>query len=686
MQYNVFSDNNEDFDDGFGDGRMSQHSSCQSSVIQPDNFVEQPAFISGGNRDSSATSSSSQLPRDDGYARLLSTSYWSLQPQAVEMPWDSSQVFSNQATVDFFARFKRTTHGCLNVHTAPDILTNYDRVDQQVYTKAVRKLRDYEWRSMETANEVRAIGRWRNIIEYNFQASKLGKQLIEQMDNGASEQDIQDTISDTFGIKSWKTLMKRAGSILRYIEWVATDVSGLVPSGKLAMPPNELLAYQYLLHLRRSDASASAASGFVQALTFAKHTIGLLNVDNILESGRIRGAAVKMLAAKRPLVQSQPLDCKQLLALESAACHAPNVIDRVAAGTFCCILYARARFGDAQRTEKIVWDLDQSMTRGFIELQSRQVKTAGTAEKRSRFLPMTAPVKGISGLSWANAWMKSRIETELPMGELGGMPLLPAPALQGGWRRRPLTSSEAVAWMHELMRMYGVNYSPGVKVHSLKVTLLSWAAKRGLPPDVRKALGYHIDSNEMSMMTYSRDAMARPLRKLEALLAEVRLGTFDPDASRSGRLVPNVERAKDPQPDDVTAVNEAESDWYQVQNIPEESVVTDLVQPPDEEEVSESSSSSSESEPDIEERVIRTSIPNARKTPFPYKVSDCNIFQHVKYKTLHVMALSESSKFKCGRVLHKGYTKIKTELRFRWPKCGQCYFDIEADMSLPSED
>jgi hypothetical protein len=237
--------------------------------------------------------------------------------------------------------------------------------------------------------------------------------------------------------------------------------------------------------------------------------------------------------------------------------------------------------------------------------------------------------------------------------------------------------------MHELFRMYGVNYTSGVKVHSLKVTLLSWAAKRGLPPDVRKALGYHIDSNEMSMMTYSRDAMARPLRKLEALLAEVRLGTFNPDTSRSGRLVPNIERTKDPQPDDAVVAEEAESDWYNVQNLQEELVVTDLVEPPDVEEVSESSSSSSESEPDIEERVIRTSIPNARKTPFLYKVSDCNIYQHNKYKTLHAMSSSESSKFKCGRVLHKGYTKIKTELRFRWPKCGQCYFDIEADMSLP---
>ena len=671
------------------DDDMSQHSSVQSHILHS-NSDAVPRFLESHQTTTSTKSSSSVVVpasvTDDSYSRLLSASYWSLTSRPIELPWESEgSILARQVSSSFLSRFQRPVLGCLNVHTAPDVLADYDKTDQQVYTRAVRRLRDYEWKVMETSNEARAIGRWRNIIEYNFHACELGQQLMSMMDADATEQDIQDTISDTFGLKNWKTLVKSAGSILRFIEWVATDFSGLVPSGKLALPPNELLVYQYIVHLRRTEASPSSAMSLVQAFTFAKHTIGLKNVDQILESGRIKGAAMKMLAEKRPLQQSQPLDCRQILALESAACHAPNVIDRVAAGTFCCILYARARFGDAQRTEKILWDLNEDLSRGYIELQARQVKTAGTAEKKSRFLPMTAPVRGISGLNWANAWMKARIETHLPMSDLGDVPLLPAPSLQGGWCKRPLSTGEAISWLHEIFRIYGVAYSPGVKIHSLKVTLLSWAAKRGLPPDVRKALGYHIDSNEMSMMTYSRDAMARPLRKLEAMLAEVRLGTFDPDSSRSGRLVPNLERDKPPQEEDIEITAEANDDWYHVQNQEFPSAVTDLVLPPEEEHVSESSDSSSESEPDIEERVIRTSIPNARKTPFQFKCVDCQIYQHVKYKTLHVMPNTESSRFKCGRVLHKGYTKIKVDLRFRWPKCGQCYFDLDADMDLPRD-
>ena len=36
------------------------------------------------------------------------------------------------------------------------------------------------------------------------------------------------------------------------------------------------------------------------------------------------------------------------------------------------------------------------------------------------------------------------------------------------------------------------------------------------------------------MVTYSRDAMAEPLRRLTAVIQSVRAGKFDPDASRSG--------------------------------------------------------------------------------------------------------------------------------------------------------
>jgi hypothetical protein len=134
-----------------------------------------------------SSSSSEAYAQDDAYSRLLSTSFWQLPAQTVELPWEQKgSIFSNPTSVNFLSRFKRTAYGSLNALTAPEVASGYDKLDNQVYTRAVRKLRDYEWKAMESANEVRAIGRWRNIIEYNFKASTLGEQLIHMMDDDAT--------------------------------------------------------------------------------------------------------------------------------------------------------------------------------------------------------------------------------------------------------------------------------------------------------------------------------------------------------------------------------------------------------------------------------------------------------------------------------------------------------------------
>ena len=73
--------------------------------------------------------------------------------------------------------------------------------------------------------------------------------------------------------------------------------------------------------------------------------------------------------------------------------------------------------------------------------------------------------------------------------------------------------------------------------HSMKATLLSWSAKANLPQDSQSLLGYHSLGSNLSTLSYSRDALAGPLRELEDLLQCVRDGRFLPDSTRSGRWV-----------------------------------------------------------------------------------------------------------------------------------------------------
>ena len=89
-----------------------------------------------------------------------------------------------------------------------------------------------------------------------------------------------------------------------------------------------------------------------------------------------------------------------------------------------------------------------------------------------------------------------------------------------------------------LLLRHGHSASSLVNVgsHSLKVTTLSWLAKRGIDREVRRSLGYHIRKDELTMEAYSRDSLAGPLRTLSATIAEIRAGKFLPDVARSGQI------------------------------------------------------------------------------------------------------------------------------------------------------
>ena len=60
-------------------------------------------------------------------------------------------------------------------------------------------------------------------------------------------------------------------------------------------------------------------------------------------------------------------------------------------------------------------------------------------------------------------------------------PLLPAPKLGGGFCARPLSTTEAAAWLRSLLR--GTRDWEGFRSHSLKATLLIWCARLGLDRD-----------------------------------------------------------------------------------------------------------------------------------------------------------------------------------------------------------
>lgn len=135
---------------------------------------------------------------------------------------------------------------------------------------------------------------------------------------------------------------------------------------------------------------------------------------------------------------------------------------------------------------------------------------------------------------WVDFWMQTR--NDLDITDLKKYPLMPAPLENGAPSVRPVTTSEAGDWINMLVQTH-CKQSESVKYtsHSLKATLLSYCAKRGITFEDRLALGYHAGPLKMAL-TYSRDGASRPLIVLIKLLKEIRDKIFQPDVTRSGRL------------------------------------------------------------------------------------------------------------------------------------------------------
>ena len=75
----------------------------------------------------------------------------------------------------------------------------------------------------------------------------------------------------------------------------------------------------------------------------------------------------------------------------------------------------------------------------------------------------------------------------------------------------------------------------------MKATVLSWLSKRGVPREIRAALGYHAKAVDGTEVVYGRDNISSaPLRVMISVLDEIVDGVFMPDETRSGVLKKSV--------------------------------------------------------------------------------------------------------------------------------------------------
>lgn len=241
--------------------------------------------------------------------------------------------------------------------------------------------------------------------------------------------------------------------------------------------------------------------------------------------------------------------------------------------------------------------------------------------------------------------------------------VMPAPQQDGKAGDRPLDSQEASAWLRLLLHGdSNVNPERKVSSHSMKATLLAFAARRGLPMDVRLQLGYHTGSFKMGL-TYSRDGAAASLISLEQMLNEIKVGLFLPDETRSGRIRTQLPAL----PSSVVEVKDEEAVPTSGGDVLEET--DDTAETSD-----ESSSDESSEEDDYEPHGDGSRIFKAPEAP-----SGFTLWQHSKSKILHLMAKGNTRVFSCGRLAGDYHVGSGFTTRYDTPICGMCFTKAKQD-------
>ena len=446
-----------------------------------------------------------------------------------------------------------------------------------------------------------------------------------------------ESVMDALGNKATSTIHARVSPLLQLVHYYEQ-------LGYSCFPLTEHLVYEYMKNSVHK--APSFHRSLLLAISFASFHFGLDGAKTVLASGRIKGCAQKHYAEKRKLTQRPPLTVEQVMALEQIVLDQGRTdIDRIGAGFYLTLVYGRLRYSDAQQVSQLTLDMPNA-EQGFLEGVAGRTKTSVSLERKCRFLPIAIPTLSLSDQPWIPVWMELREKHFVAARGDERMPLLPNPAAGNTWSKMPLGVSAGSQWLRALLNGVAHNSSVPLGTHSCKATLLSWAAKWAMPHGPRRILGYHSEGRDKSLLTYSRDGMAGPLRLLCKMLQDVKAGRFLPDSTRSGRfpgdLMDEEANLDDARSDASSSSSDGPENESEIDPEPEEAAIKEIV---------------GKWDPGLE-NLDEEGICFAR-----HKISRC----------IHVMQDEAGNLFKCGRRMGTAYVTLEEKPAFMHPLCNICF-------------
>eukprot|EP00435_Cladocopium_sp_Y103_P074270 s20_g47.t1 len=489
-------------------------------------------------------------------------------------------------------------------------------------------------------------------------------------------------LEECLASKATSTIGKRLGSMSKFATFCESNKMTIFP-----LCEKSLYAYMSSVHTN-PQSSASAGKSFLEAVRLSAAILGLHGLEECKVPQRVAGLA-ELLAKKAPCIkQAAALTVAQVSKLEELCCTSESLQDRATIGGSLMMLYSCARASDAARAIRLTVDrvqtddrLPASAVAGFVEAGVLGHKGARSQVHKRTLLPLVAPMLGVTGNPWWDAWLQARDALGMDIaGELSH-PLLSRFTENGTALEIPLQASDIGRFLRNILQVEHRKVNE-VRSHSLKVTPLTWLAKAGCALSVRRSLGHHLDPSSKSAVIYSRDAMAPTLRELCRVVQLIASKEFQPDNTRSGRFVSEVRPTV---LEGATAGSEEAGSDAETEGSFELPFSEKLAGDTDDSGTDASSDAVLDSEDESLDATTLWDLVEPRHRPNLVQIKPgYSTMMHNQSKVMHLLA-SETTRFVCGRVVSQRYTAVLNGASSECTRCQMCYTSklVIAEARLP---
>ena len=425
-----------------------------------------------------------------------------------------------------------------------------------------RVMSDEDYEQKVTVQWTRATVLWLSVLEGCDLQVSAGHPVRAFLQAG-DRQGALEVIRDCFGNRSPSTACKRGQDLARFISWLHKEKRSWSPL-------KEADVLDYLNASKKEGKSKSRGKELASAIRFFKFIMGAsVDLEAVLTS-LVIGKSNRMASGKGLRKQAPALSVEEVEDLERRVLETDCPLECYYCGCLLFALFARCRWSDLACLDSLEFDyrVHETGVYGFIEGKTRVHKTGTSEEKKAMQMPLVAPMQGLLHKPWSLVWKESlEFFGLLPGGDKFGALCRPVDKAQELFKRSVI-SAEASGMLRFFIQepeSPEASRAPPKTSHSLKATLLVWASRYGMDENSRTLLGHHALPGD-SLACYSRDMLARPLRKLDKMLADRRARRFMPDSTRSGWLLER-KRASGRQEEEVVMIENQpswdEAAWYE---------------------------------------------------------------------------------------------------------------------------